>query len=432
MDGTTKRLLALVLAVALVGCIAPAADDRLGQDGLGEVDGITYQDDLSITVEDGLNETELELLTTRSMARIEVIRGLQFEQTVNVSVISREEYRERYRGGEVDDVQAEWEDQFWEALFVIGQDRNASTVLDEMFGAAVLGFYSPVEERIVIVTDGESATVNKHTLVHELVHALQDQQFGLGPAGETHDRELARQGVIEGEAELVPELYLDRCDVEWDCLTPEIDDAAATDVDPGVHQLLVQPYVSGPAFVDDIRQRGGWEAVDDLYEEMPESSRQIIHPDSYPANAPENVTVPDHSGDEWTRFDRDPEADTLGEASIFVMLSHNDVIDAHPWSYQHSFSEGWAGDQFVPYRSVDGEFGYVWETRWEDTADAEQFARAYRTLLDGHNALEQGDRFLITEGPFEGAFDVTQEGETVRIVKGPDEESLAEIHQPVE
>lgn len=431
MNETTKRLLAFVLAVALVGCTAPVADDRLGQDGLGEVGGITYQDDLSITAEDGLNESELEKLTARSMARIEVVRGLEFEQMVDVRVLTREEYQEQYGGGNVNQAGSEWDNQFWEALFIIGQERDASDVLDELFGSAVQGFYSPVDEQVVIVTDGENARINKRTLVHELVHALQDQQFGLGHTAETHDERLAAQGVTEGEAELVPELYLDRCDIEWDCITPELDEEAATDVDPGVYQVLVQPYVSGPAFVNQIRQRGGWDAVNDLHDGFPESTHQIIHPDSYPDSVPENVTVPDRSDENWSRFDREPEGETVGEASIFVMFTHNGVVEANPWSYRHSFSEGWAGDRLVPYRSEDGEFGYVWETRWETSADAEQFARAYRSLLDEHDALEyRDDQFLITDGPFEGAFRVTHEDRTVRIVKGPDEGAQTAIHEP--
>lgn len=429
MDESLKRaLLAVAFAVVLAGCAAPVADDSLGHDGLGQVENVTYAEELSIENEQQLTEGELEKLTKRTMARIEVVRGLEFEHAVEVDVISREEYQQNYTGGAAG-ADADWENLRWEALFVIGQDRDATEVLDEAFGEAVRGFYSPGAERIVIVSDGEHTTINKGTLIHELVHALQDQQFGLGHDARTVDERLAREGVIEGEAELVPELYLNRCGVTWSCVTPELDAEAARDVHPGVYMLLIQPYLSGPEFVDEHRQRGGWRAVDALHDDLPVSSQQIIHPEKYPDERPVNVTVPDRSDERWERLDREPELDTFGEASLFVMLAHNDIITVEdPSTYRHTFTEGWAGDAFATYEHGD-DLGYVWTLHFESADDRQQFHRAYEDLLEEHGGTERGgDVVVISDGPFEGAFEVTGDDERLRIVKGPDVDALDAIH----
>ena len=123
-----RALLVLVTVVVLAGCVgAPVASDgpEPGDSTLGVVDGVAYDDDLAITVEDGFNQTELETLATRSMARIEVIRDLEFEETVDIQVMTREEYRENYATSNVSENRTRWQNQVWEAKFVVGQDRDS-------------------------------------------------------------------------------------------------------------------------------------------------------------------------------------------------------------------------------------------------------------------------------------------------------------------
>jgi hypothetical protein len=104
------------------------------------------------------------------------------------------------------------------------------------------------------------------------------------------------------------------------------------------------------------------------------------------------------------------------------------VDPENPMAYEHSFSTGWAGDQLVPYER-DGELGYVWETAWETPDDAEQFAAAYRRVLEERGAVGTGaDTFAIPDGSFEGAFRVTRADTTVRIVNAPTADALEEVH----
>jgi hypothetical protein len=74
--------------------------------------------------------------------------------------------------------------------------------LRALFGATFVttrGFYSPFDRRIVLVGD-----VSDSVIVHELVHALQDQHFDLAAylSADTLDGQLARRAAVEGDAML--------------------------------------------------------------------------------------------------------------------------------------------------------------------------------------------------------------------------------------
>ena len=428
-----KRAALLVLAVAalaaLAGCgaLAPAEAD----DGeLGVENGYRYDAELSVTPEDGLNESELQAVKSRAMARIERVRGLEFTEDVPVEVISREQYRANATRTPNRTHQL-WNNQVWEGLFLVGEGQNVSDVFDSLRGSTVAGYYSPGADRIVVVSDAETPRVRRGTLVHELVHALQDQQFGLNESVPTQDRQLAHSGVIEGEANLLTARYEQRCGGEWSCVTiPGSGGGGGSLSNPGVFLVVYHPYASGPGFVSAVESQGGWEAVDALHGDYPASTEQVIHPERYPDDQPVNVTVPDRSAAAWDRFDHDPVADTVGEASIYAMLVDNNVGETPPsrYSYDHPAADGWTGDTLVPYRS-DGEYGYVWETAWANASEAREFGEAYRALLETQGAVARGDGvWVIEDGDFADAFRVTREGNRVRVVNAPTVADLSDIH----
>ncbi len=421
----------LLVLVVLAGCSAPADDDRLGS-----VNGTSWNDEISVTTDDGLNASERRLVVDRAMARLEHIRDLEFETSVPVSVISREQYLANRSGGGGNETYQRWNDQVWEGLFIVGEDRSFHEVQNSTLGQQVIGYYSPSREEIVIVSDSPQPSLSRGTLVHELVHALQDQQFGLDSDADTQDTQLSRRGVTEGEANYLQRLYEQRCGGRWSCV--EFPSSAGGgggggDVDQGVFLVILQPYVTGPGFVEAIRERGGWDAVDDLHRNFPASTEQVIHEDLYPDEAPVDVSVADRSSEEWRRFDVDPQADTLGEASIFAMFKSNGVLGGTvgQYSFLSEPSAGLGGDALVPYR--DGtRYGYVWKTVWDSPADAREFRSAYGDLLDEHGASARGDGvFVIPESsPFGDAFRVTRQGDTVTIVNAPSPADLPDVHRP--
>ena len=442
-----RRIVAVALALLLVtsGCVGLLPDLREDPDDdpIGWEDGYWYDDPVSVRTEDGLNESEREAVVARAMARVEEIRGLEFEETVPVKVITRQEYRERRQGDGTDTPGGPstydlWNEQVWEALFLNGEDESIAQRFDAVFSESVVGFYSPGKDEIVIVSDSETPVLDRATLAHELVHALQDQHLSLGGSRDTQDAQLAVDGIVEGDANLVEAEYESRCRGEWSCLErPERGGGGGT-LD-GVFLTIFTPYAAGPGLVADLRERSDsdWDAVNDAYDEFPDSTEQVIHPEAYPDEEPVTVRVADRTRNGWARFDLEQDTDTVGEASIYAMLWANGVVpdeDRSPYQYAFEASEGWGGDTLVPYRKSTSEgeqYGYVWRIEWDTTADAREFHEAYRQVLESKEAREVRDGvYVIDDGGYADAFRVTIEGRTVTVVNAPTRASLRDVRAP--
>jgi len=425
----------LVLAGCSVGGPLQGGErEDPNEDQLGWEDGYWHDDPVDVTFDDGLNETERRHVVARTMARVEKIRGLEFESRVPVEVISRAEYRQQ-RGDSASDPDSEfnrWNDQVWEAIFIVDEDASVSETLDSVFGSSVQGYYSPSKDEIVLVSNSETPTVDRTTLSHELVHALQDQQFGLGTNPETQDGQLAEDGLIEGDANFVENEYERRCGSQWSCLDrPDRGGGGGGGpFNAGLFTTVFAPYAEGPDFVGELKDRGGWEAVNEAYDRYPSSTEQVIHPERYPDDRPVRITLDDRSSAEWKRFDVDPEYDTVGEASIYAMFWANDQLGDHSqYDYAHPYSTGWDGDRVVPYEN-DGEYGYVWRSEWDSADEAREFVTAYRDLLRSHDAESQGEGvFVVPESdPYADAFRVQRSGATVTIVNAPTTGQLDDVH----
>ena len=443
-SGTRSYSLALPLVVALLvvlsGCTFGASfvDERSGLGAeLGVEGGYAATDPLRVNASDGLNESEREAVVARAMARVELIRVLEFEEPVPVEVISRQEYRERRGSGDSrGEAYDRWNDQVWEAAFLVGEDADVSEAFDAVLSTSIAGFYSPGEDRIVVVSDAETPTLDRATLAHELVHALQDQHLSFGGGG-TRDLSLAEDGLVEGDANTVEAEYEARCGSEWDCLPRPARSSSGSggSFNRGVFLTVYTPYAAGPDLVSALRERGGWAAVTDAYQRFPESTEQVIHPEAYPDEEPVAVTIPDRSNERYERFDLERETNTLGEATIYATFWANGVVPANHSTYDYSqrLSAGWGGDTVVPYRGADGEGedAYVWRSTWDSTADAREFLEGYRAVLDEHGATARDDGVYVVEsGPYADAFRVVRRGETVTVVNAPTVEDLDAVHAP--
>ncbi len=466
MHGRAAALVAVLAIALLAGCSglptapgtdgAPGEDDadsrELTDDELGLVDGYRWNESIAVDGSDGLSESELDAVVARAMARIERDRGLNFERTVPVEVVSREEYRESSSGmfGSYDAVDTV----AWRASFVVGDEGNVTEAFDELYGSSVAGYYTTAGGgKIVIVSDEPDAVrIDRSTLVHELVHALQDQQFGIARATETRDERLAWNGLIEGEANYLMQRYDADCGAAFECVDVPTEGRgpASESLNMGLYLTTFLPYSDGPTFVDDLHQRGGWDAVDRAYEEPPTSTAQIIHPERYPDDPPREINVPDRSGGEWERFgeggngasggDSQARTERLGEASLFAGLWHNGVIGyQYPFSasgehtiyrYDHPITDGWDGDVLVPYRDGDGRTGYVLRTAWTNASEAAAFRGGYEQLLDSQNATQvsEGVYRIPESSGFTGAYRVTRTDDVVTVVHAPTVDALDGVH----
>lgn len=427
MDDRQWIVVVLTLFVVLAGCSMPFGfGEEIGREG-----GYNATDELNVTTKNGLNATERETVVYRTMARVESIRELEFKKNVPIRVISRATYRnESQRFGFASTDSKEWNEQVWEALFLVDEPTNASAAVSGVYSGAVLGYYS--EGKIVIVSDSKTPRIDPYTLAHELTHALQAQQLTLNANTNTQNARLAANGLIEGDANTVEDEYKENCQkrTEWSCLPQPTRSTRLSDQNRGVYTTVSMPYAEGPPFVEALYERGEWKAVNDAYDAFPQSTEQIIHPARYPDDRPETIRIENRSVDSWQRFNTTPQAETVGESSIYTMFAINGVINhTPPDNYSDPLSVGWSGDRLIPYHN-DGQYGYVWKTKWETEHDAQQFADGYKRLLERHNATRTDGAFVVPDGePYADAFQVKHTGRTVTIVNAPAPGELDRIHR---
>ncbi|MHC3436726.1 Hvo_1808 family surface protein [Natrialbaceae archaeon A-gly3] len=455
---------------ATTGPIQSPADDRAGltdrpangttteepttEGTIGYVEGYWHDDELPVDerTDATLEEDELEAVVYRSMARVEVIRELTFQEAVPVEVITREQFQAENGESFVDLEDEElFQNVRYETLFMIDRETDAVEEYEALYSGSVAGYYDPETDEVVVVSeDEETPEMDEVILGHELLHALQDQHFDLSTYdAETLDGSSAELGLIEGDAVWVEREYERRCSFEWDCVLPAGGDGDVSAFDRGLFLTVFQPYSDGPAYVEYLldAEDGDWDAVNDAYDDPPASSSEVIRPGE--EREPVEITHEDRSSDHWERVELENRTDyasfgEVGMASMFAAPAFDDRDEIIPrddlfgvgsgnYDYDHEYTDGWAGDKLVVYATDEEtveETGYVWHTEWATGDDAEEFLEGYLELLEVHGAetVDGHEDTLVIDESFPGAYYVDHDGETVTIVRAPSVEELSEVH----
>ena len=427
-------------------------------DRLGWENGYWYNDPLPVNNTADLTPEQRKTVLARAMARVERVRGLEFNSTVEVSVRSRE--NASIGGGERDPALRHFDNAKFEAAFLIGEDEDSLSVQQESRNQTVAGYYDPEMEAIVLVSDSATPTLDgEGTLAHELTHAIQDQRLNLSVQRrvDTRDGYNGVLGLVEGEANTVQQSYTDRCGEEWTCLNPP-DSGEGGDPSPppnwGTYFLQFFPYSDGPGFIASLRDGDDWSRVDAAYENPPRSARVVIEPDDYGTFEVEDVQLTDRMTGGWERVrppDR-PDYGRLGRSGLGAMFARTlyddsnstSLVAAQEWlnldggevnmtdplNYGLAVTRGWTGDRLHVYRNGE-DLAYVWRLAWESPADAQRFAGAYRSLLSywGGDRVAEGV-WVVEDGPFADTFRVTVDGSQVTVANAPTRAELDEVRAP--
>lgn len=308
------------------------------------------------------------------------------------------------------------------ALGLLDPEADLHSMFADVLGEQVIGYYDPDTGRLVIRDDvmagllgsfgPEQTQEARLVLVHELVHALQDQRLGLGESYQeerTADADNAFRSVVEGDATLAMLAHAlrqqgiplsaatagiqqmgDYVDLNALVRGEKLDDAPAI-----LRVTLVAPYLRGLQFVAAIQERGGWPAVNNAHRRPPATSEQVLHPDKYFARErAEEIRIPENKALLAAGFDR-IEEDTLGELELGVYLGQE-----RPSGTDEQAAGGWAGDQLVVYRRKQ-EIAVVWWTSWDNDSDAQEAFAAARSVSSRDsraNVERKGRAVLIVRG----------------------------------
>jgi hypothetical protein len=332
-----------------------------------------------------------------------VIRDLELLKPIDINYQTRQELQEW-----AEDVVADYtEDQQAadERVLLVFGLIEPGTDVGEMntsyMSEGILGFYDPETKEMVVVlsSDGEELTANDQvTYAHEVVHALQDQHFDMldvydGYETMSDDRFMALEAMTEGDASLAHQLYL----IENPGLMEEYEKEIAGEDYSGLDDYPMYfieaqafPYIEGTLFVLDVYVEGGWEAVNDMYQNPPTTSEQILHPEKFmEGEEAVDVVAADplkRLGEGWEVFDDN----VMGEFMTDVFLRNGgartgDARDA---------SEGWGGDNYIVFGN-DEETGFVWTSAWDTKDDAEEF---FATLVETESERLEAD-VEVQSGP---------------------------------
>jgi len=426
-------------------------------DRLGWENGYWYNDPLPVEDTANLTAEQREAVLARAMARVERVRNLEFNSTVEVSVRSRA--NASIGGGERSAALRAFDNAKFEAAFLIGEDEDSLSVQQQSRNQTVAGFYDSEADAIVLVSDSATPTLDgEGTLAHELTHAIQDQRLNLSVQRrvDTRDGYNGVLGLVEGEANTVEFEYTDRCGEEWTCLSPPASNGSGSSTVSNYGTFILQffPYSDGPSLIASLRDGDDWSRVSAAYEDPPRSAQVVIEPSTYGSFEVEDVRLTDRASAGWERVrppDR-PDYGRLGRSGLGAMfartlyddsnrtslvaaqewlnLEGGEVNRSDPLNYDLGVTRGWTGDRLHVYRNGD-QLAYVWRLAWESPADAERFADGYRALLSywGGDRVADGV-WVVEEGPFADAFRVTVDGSRVTVTNAPTRAGLDEVRTP--
>lgn len=264
----------------------------------------------------------------------------------------------------------------------------------------VQGYYS-TKDKTLYVYDDVAGNYERGVLVHEMVHALQDQHFGLANLHATNlgtDAELASAALIEGDATftMIELLKKDQ---------PRVAAMLDTRLEKARDVQGAFLYAQGARYVKALKERGGWEAVNTAYRFRPRTTAAILHPDGVKT------------------IDLGP-GKTRGELAILKLFAAQPATAA----LAVEAAAGWRGDRVVEQGAAS-----AWIVAFANPDDVQQFQTAWtklrieaapelkpradaagtKTWQDAKGGIlafsAQGNRALIFEAPDDAAYHALRE-----------------------
>jgi hypothetical protein len=317
--------------------------------------------------------------------QIEKALGVKFKTPPKLELRSRDQVRgfllEKLREPEVVKQIANQEATY-KLLGMLPDTLHLTDLFIRVLTEQIIGYYDP-KTKVLYVVNGAPEEYAGITIMHELVHALQDQYMNLDSlehiSGDD-DRAAAVQAVIEGQA-TYEQIYLmaggsgnvaAQLPGGWESMRADIREAQKTQpvfssAPIVIQETLLFPYINGAEF---IRRYKGVHSAQLPIDRFPISTKQLMHDSAYfskPPDVPSEITLPPIAG----QLDQN----NFGEfgARLFV--------------YQHTrnqdlsirASNGWDGDRYALVKTPAGN-AVVWVTVWDTPNDAAEFMSAVDTV----------------------------------------------------
>jgi hypothetical protein len=334
-------------------------------------------------------------------------RALPFLKIPTVTILDEAEFKARVTEQteeEIDLVDTARDQAFFELMGLLDGNTDLSELLVSLYAEQVAGFYDPDVGEIVVpaASDGFSA-YQKVTMVHELIHALTDQHFDFNDEYElridngTGDEVSSILAMVEGDATYQQFVYFEGLDpaeaVEAATEILSFDSSVLDDAPQWIGMDLSFPYEHGLVFISAVVADGGLKGVDEVYQDPPTTTEQILEPRKYlrrevptPIN-PVAVTLPG-----WEVHDDS----AFGQWGVRLLLA-----DTVTPGVATQAAAGWDNDSYRVLVNGD-DVAMAWSYLAESEQDAEDLVNALITHARGPmgatSARESGGGLLLEGG----------------------------------
>lgn len=276
---------------------------------------------------------------------VEQKRGLTFKQPVFVDFLTPEEYTKEVTGTELtneDEEDIRQAEGLSRSLGLIKPEtdllKEAETLADE--GTAA--FYSSEDKR-VRVRGTEMTPALRVTLVHELVHALQDQHYDLSRIDElkTSGEQLAFTGLVEGDAIRIENQYIESLPEAEAKSLEEAEGALGgevSEVPPGLLALFSAGHAMGETFVEFLVALSSAGEVDKAFRNPPKTEEHLFDPFTYLSSETPRLVEEVKLAKGETSIDKGD----FGALTWYVILALR--IDPQ---VAISAADGWGGDSYA-------------------------------------------------------------------------------------
>lgn len=346
------------------------------------------EEDISPILDDHLTQIETFISQTRELPILAPIVR-KFPTPEEVQTFIRNSYEEASANEDVITAGL-----FYRALGFVPADLDLFAVYADFIIDQVAGYYDPTtKEMNTILFSGEPLgdelpLLEQVIYAHEFAHALQDQHFDLiavQEASQNGDQAMAITALIEGDATYMMQAFmLDLMQKDPLAIRTLLNaDATLSGTDvmedvPAIFLAEVQfAYLDGMRFITQLLANGGWARVNRAFENLPQTSAQILYPEKYLAgHIPQTITLPDALpllGDDWQMVDER----TVGAFYLREYLTRH--VSTY-WVY--NLLRAWDGDAMTLYYHADSDsIGWLWGIAWESEGDNALFARLYASFL---------------------------------------------------
>lgn len=375
----------------------------------------------------------------RLFRRAQEVRELTLFHDVPVDEKTSEEYtaEQAANAEEIDEADLQEYRDTYGRLGYFGPDTDLRADISGSSSDWVAGFYSPREKGITVVGDPSESV-----LVHEIVHALQDQHFTL--MGYRHavttDEHMARRAIVEGDATLAQTRFVlaekhqvDLDDLDWPGFFTGWADISAATLEDSTYPVIFRagpaflypygaPYCAhhltgaSPTSMDDTRPFPfDWSGQRDLFfDQAPTTTEQVMKYDAVDPTVPVGLEdVPEGlaqvlPGMYW---------DTLGAWYSYLLFHPLDGVTGA--GDVKELAGRWDGDRVLFVRDAGtGEVGVIWASAWDDEASATRVETALRAL-HGFTPPSGGDPRMGTAEDGEGLW-IEHRGALALMIKNVD------------